>query len=159
MEDILTRYEKVTTLRAQLLVDWETPKRWGIIREYYRMVEPLLLEGYRLSPYELGLGEKLTPIEYALWSDIRYMGLPFYMQYPVGRRFVDFGDPRMKIAIEADSAKWHTPEKDLIRDRELRNEGWRVFRIGGSDCFKRDALFEVAHAYGVNLEVDEEEYA
>jgi len=78
----------------------------------------------------------LTPIERALWHDIRAESLVLYPQYPVGRFFVDFGNPVWKVAIECDGARWH---KDAARDAERQHEieasGWAVYRITGRDCF------------------------
>jgi very-short-patch-repair endonuclease len=140
---------KINKLRAELEGAWDTPRRWGIIREYYAIRGPQIRGGYRLSPYELGLGENLTPIEAAVWQEIRCVGLPFYPQYPVGRRFVDFGDPKMQIAIEVDGKAYHTPEKDAKKDAELAEQGWRVFRITGRDAiYRQHNLAEIFRIYG-----------
>lgn len=136
----------------ELRRDWETPKRWNLIRKFYRDVEPLILDGQRVSPYMIPLADFMTPIEYAVWCDIRCYGLPFYMQYPVGRRFVDFGDPVTKIAIEVDGAAYHSPEKDAKKTAEILDEGWHLFRVTGRDAiYKQDAIARVASIYGVNI--------
>lgn len=145
-------------LRLKLLEHWDSPRRWEIIRTYYAEVTPRILAGYRLDPYALGLGDKMTPIEFALWQEIRYHGLPFYPQYPVGRRFVDFGDPVYRIAVEADGAAYHSKERDELRDFELKREGWRVFHITGRVAFtQRRALAPVLLIYGIVLEDEDEE--
>jgi very-short-patch-repair endonuclease len=136
---------------------WDTPKRWEIIRAYYKQVTPHILAGGRLDPYILGMADKMTPIEYALWQEIRYHGLPFFPQYPVGRRFVDFGDPVMKIAIEADGAAYHSKERDELRNHEIARQGWQVFHVRGRDAlYARDALKEILEVYGVKQEEDPE---
>lgn len=147
--DLFKRRIEVSGIREQLKEYWDTPYRWNLIREYYKSVDHIICEGDRLSPYEIGLEEYLTPIELPLWNEIRCYGLPFYMQYPVGRRFVDFGDPHMRVAIEADGKAYHSPEKDSAKNAELLAEGWRVFRIIGKDAkFHPDPLMDVAHLYG-----------
>jgi very-short-patch-repair endonuclease len=92
-----------------------------------------------MDPYEWdqrGTGIKLTPIEAALWHDIRAEACVLYPQLPVGRFFVDFGNPAAKVAIECDGAAWHTDEaKDKARQAEIEHMGWTVYRITGSDCF------------------------
>ena len=129
---------------------WESRDRWRVIREYYAGVAPLILRGERVPVYELGLGNHMTPIEHAVWCEIRYHGLPFYLQYPVGRRFVDFGDPVKQIAIEVDGAAYHTPRKDAIRDAELFAHGWGVLHISGRDAFlEENILAPVLEIYGL----------
>ncbi len=77
----------------------------------------------------------MTPIEAALWHDIRAVDIVVYPQYPVGRFFVDFGNPVAGVAIECDGARWHTDkEKDAVRDAALKRLGWTVYRIIGRDC-------------------------
>lgn len=90
------------------------------------------------DPYIDGLANYLTPIESALWTDIRTVGhMPMLMQVPVGRYFVDFGDLESRIALEADGKEFHNQERDAIRDEWLWiNEGWRVFRVSGAQCMR-----------------------
>lgn len=77
-----------------------------------------------------------TPIEQAAWGDIRCAGLPLWPQLPVGRFFVDFGNPVVKVVLECDGKEWHDERKDAERDRELNSMGWRVFRASGRRCKK-----------------------
>jgi len=77
----------------------------------------------------------LTPIEAAIWSDIRAYGLPFWPQFPVGKYIVDFADPVRRIALECDGAAYHNPIKDRARDVVLEKMGWTTYRIPGRDCF------------------------
>lgn len=146
-EDRFDHFQQARQIREELAASWETKQRWNLIRRYYEMVTPDIMDGIRISPYEIGLGEKMTPIEYALWCEIRYVGLPFYLQYPVGRRFVDFGDPVFRIAIEADGAAYHTPAGDAQKDSELRSFGWRVFRVKGKDALWRDNALDFLMGY------------
>lgn len=76
----------------------------------------------------------MTPIEAAIWSDIRELGLPLWPQLPVGRVFVDFGNPVKRVAVECDGAQWHDKDRDALRDVYLGNMGWRVYRIPGRLC-------------------------
>jgi hypothetical protein len=53
----------------------------------------------------------------------------------VDKYFIDFAHPLKKIAIECDGKDFHlNKEKDQIRSRVLRDLGWTIYRISGSDC-------------------------
>jgi hypothetical protein len=115
---------------------------WNSIRSFYRKWQDEILEAGRNQWAEddaylwdhVG-GITLTPIENWLWSDIRAVGAVLYPQYPVGRFFVDFGNPVARVAIECDGAAFHQDkEKDAARDAELERMGWTVYRITGKDC-------------------------
>jgi very-short-patch-repair endonuclease len=140
-------YSRMWELSQELKKSWDTPRRWSIIREYYGIVTPRIKEGKRVSPYGICIADFLTPIEVGIWHDIRSYGLPFYPQYPVGRYFVDFGDPVRRNAIECDGKQWHDKKKDAERDRKLGDEGWTVFRFPGKDCWKQDVLNDLVDYY------------
>lgn len=115
------------------------------IREHYTLMEPHIFEVSKreiqrwVSPYcSIDWPLTFSPIEMATWGVIRSYGrAPLYPQYPVGRYFVDFGNPVVKVALECDGKEWHTDKaKDLRRDTKLRELGWKVFRIGGAECFR-----------------------
>lgn len=116
------------------------------IKEHYEFLTPLIIARQNthirawVNPYTefLEWGHIFSPIEEQTWQAIRCFGkAPFYPQYPVGRYFVDFGNPHIKVAIECDGAKWHQDkEKDKNRDLELKKMGWKVYRISGSDCVR-----------------------
>lgn len=81
-----------------------------------------------------------TPIEAAIWSDIRTYGLPFWPQFPVGKYVVDFADPVRRIVLECDGAAYHDAAKDRQRDAALEKMGWTTYRIPGRDCFAEDVI-------------------
>lgn len=114
---------------------------WSGIRCFYAHHDMAIHQAgpsqFGIDPYawEHDGGITLTPIERALWSDIRASGAVLYPQYPVGRRFVDFGNPCAKVAIECDGAQWHTDaEADARRQREIEANGWTVYRFTGREC-------------------------
>jgi very-short-patch-repair endonuclease len=94
----------------------------------------------------------LTPIEAAIWSDIRCYGLPFWPQFPVGRFVVDFADPVRKIALECDGAAYHDADKDARRDALLADMGWRTYRIPGRDCFDEQVVLRNLDGTSFTLE-------
>ena len=134
----------------QIRENWDNQRRWIWIRSYYKTVLPIIEAEGVFNPYLSGLAEKFTPIERLVWFDLRRYGMRFYPQYPVGRRFVDFGDPLRNVAIEVDGAAYHTPEKDAKKDAELAHAGWRVFRISGRDAMSPEEVLEpLLSLYGI----------
>lgn len=113
------------------------------IKEFYNSLTPLILKytdgRCRVSPYgNINWIDKFTDIEFQTWQVIRCYGCSLYPQYPVGKYFVDFGNPVLKIAIECDGKEYHLDkEKDYRRDLELSKLGWTVFKITGADCNRK----------------------
>lgn len=113
---------------------------WRAVRAFYQANQAEIMKSaseWGVDPYEWEQHARvrMTPIESALWGDIRLVGLVLYAQYPVGRFFVDFGNPVAKVAIECDGAAYHLDAaKDAARERELNEMGWKVYRISGRDC-------------------------
>lgn len=116
--------------------DWHDALRHNY-RMYARAVERgLVTWSTPNDPYTVADWAMLfTPIEAAIWSDIRCYGLPFWPQFPVGRFIVDFADPVRKIAIECDGAAYHDRDKDSRRDALLADMGWKTYRVPGRECF------------------------
>lgn len=117
------------------------PNRWQEIRVHYsenaKAIQETPKHEWAIHPYAWDKGiMAFTPIEAALWHDIRALGVVLYPQFPVGGVFVDFANPKAKVAIECDGRAFHTDaKKDAERDSSLREQGWTVYRIGGSNCF------------------------
>lgn len=116
---------------------------WERIRAHYKHNEKAIHQAgandWGIDPYawDSDAGIELTPIEESLWQDIRAIGAVMYPQFPVGRRFVDFGNPCAKVAIECDGRAFHQDAAaDAQRQREIEHEGWTVYRISGRACKK-----------------------
>lgn len=115
-------------------------ERFAAIRAHYKRELPRMLAVYRetgrvlFDPYRLDFTSDQTPIEAAVWGDLRAAGLPFYPQIPALGYFLDFADPFNRIAIECDGKEWHGAEKDVKRDARLAAAGWLVYRIPGWKC-------------------------
>ena len=113
---------------------------WARIRAHYKRATPAILacekNEWALDAYAWeALGAiHFTPIEEGLWHDIRAVDVVLYPQYPVLNFFVDFANPKAKVAIECDGAAYHDASKDAERDAQLRAAGWTVYRISGRDC-------------------------
>lgn len=117
--------------------DWR--KRFSDIRWNYAQYAELVRQGkaswcandsYRIAYWQ----DLFTPIEAALWHEIRRQNLAMWPQLPVGKYFVDFGNPELKIAIECDGEEFHDWEQDARRDREMQAMGWQLYRIPGWRC-------------------------
>jgi very-short-patch-repair endonuclease len=149
MRDALPTYVELMTGRLEAQIDYKPvlpatdwrDKLDQIRRNYeehQRAVDLGLNSWLRGDPYEIADWALLfTPIEAAMWSEIRCSRLPtFWPQLPVGRFYVDFGNPALKVAIECDGKQFHDPIKDAARDVEMSKMGWTVFRIDGAGCLK-----------------------
>lgn len=111
----------------------KTAKVWSFLRRMYAEILPRIIERGRWNPYIVDWD--MTPIEYDVWCSIRYYNVrPMCPQLPVGRYFVDFGDPVRRIAFECDGKRFHDCERDAKRDAELRELGWQVYRFEGWRC-------------------------
>lgn len=112
---------------------------WSAIRDHYQALEPQIMaqrkDEWATDPYAWGGVVRLTPIEDWLWAHIRDSNAVFYPQWPAGRFFLDFANPKAKVAIECDGAEFHKDwQKDKRRDEELASMGWVVYRIPGWRC-------------------------
>lgn len=87
------------------------------------------------SPPRLGLYDSLW--ERRLAEAMRVRGLQPVPQFPVGTRYLDFALEAngRKIDVEVDGRRWHTDASgnrkvaDILRDREMRQRGWKVLRF------------------------------
>lgn len=126
-------------------------ERWNALRAFYALIDTKDYE-----PYFVDWMKIMTPIESAVWQDIRQFGLPFWPQYPACGVFFDFADPHKKIAIECDGKRWHDAKVDAERDKKANECGWSVYRLSGAECFRDDAhLHELAEEC---RETDSEEF-
>lgn len=114
-------------------------KRRPALRQFYRLAAPQIYEAgpgeWGIDPYEVDWISVFTPIEIALWHDIRAADLVMYPQYPIDGYFVDFANPAANVCIECDGSQWHQDaEKDAIRQRAIEAKGWTMYRITGRAC-------------------------
>src|SRR4051812_14142441 len=81
-----------------------------------------------------------SPIEEILYNEFVSYGITPELQYPARGYFIDLAFPKIKLAIEADGAEWHSTAKQISRDvgREIRLEkdGWTIVRFTGSEIHK-----------------------
>lgn len=152
LRQLRAEFERAEIIRPlaeniRLARDWK--ERLTAIKWYYRQVQMDIdrtpCDEWAFDVYEVDWPMYFTPIESAIWSDIRRLGLVLYPQYPVrtvddcGQEertfFCDFGNPARKVAVECDGKTFHNnPSRDQERDRRLRRAGWTVYRFTGSQC-------------------------
>lgn len=129
------RIDRAARRISEALNNKDLGERFAALRALYREAHEEVMSG-TYDPYMADWCRVFSPIEYEVWCSIRYYGLPMHPQYPVGRYFVDFGDPIKKIAVECDGKQWHNPAKDRARDDELADLGWDVYHIEGWRCMR-----------------------
>jgi hypothetical protein len=124
--------------RSRALIDSKgTPQHWLLLREIYEEITLKIFKyNGRADPYFVDWSALFTPIEVMAWSEVRSNGMHMFPQYPVGRYFLDFADPRNKIALECDGKQWHDEAKDRRRDADLFEMGWCVYRATGAECMR-----------------------
>jgi very-short-patch-repair endonuclease len=77
-----------------------------------------------------------TDAETKLWNRVRNRqvgGHKFVRQEPVGRYICDFVCREKLLVIEVDGGQHSGSQRDQIRDRFLRSQGYRVMRFWNND--------------------------
>jgi very-short-patch-repair endonuclease len=111
------------------------------IKDHYEYLLPFIIKASErdikkwASFDPMPLLAMMSPIEKQTWYALKFIGhAPMYPQYPVGKYFVDFGNPIVKVAIECDGKEFHQDKKkDQERDEQLKDLGWTIYRITGSE--------------------------
>jgi very-short-patch-repair endonuclease len=113
-------------------------QRKDIVAFYAKHTERIMesTRGYRIDKYRIPHLDSRTPIEKMAFNACITEGFAMYPEYPVGRFFLDLGNPRLKIGLELDGLEFHQDwVKDSKRDVELwERHGWKVFRASGARC-------------------------
>lgn len=117
--------------------------RFDALRDFYECVEARITSSpahrWAIDPYAVDWGKVFSPIEWALWCEMRNIGAVLYPQYPIGRYFADFANPIARVVIECDGAAWHTNKAaDATRQAYLEARGWTVYRITGAACLSEE---------------------
>jgi len=127
------------------MVKTEERKRYFAIledlKEFYTTHEKYILDLAKKYPtkwyysYVVDYNTFFSPIEKLAWNCMRVKGsVVLYPQYPVGKYFIDFGNPYFKIALELDGKEFHKDwAKDRERDLALSHLGWTTYRVSGTE--------------------------
>lgn len=104
-----------------------------VLRQYYMDAMPEIID---LAKKSLNVWADIYPFDWkfnknerSLWNSIRMKPMVMYPEFPVFNRFVDFGNPYLRIALEADGRTFHDRDKDTERDITLLRAGWKTFRV------------------------------
>ena|SRR6266545_4788951 len=95
----------------------------------------------------------MSPIEAELYEAMRREGLSSIPQFYIRGYYVDFAFPDVRVAVEADGAAYHGPDRrqrDRKRDWILRQDGWTVKRFHGTTIHRKAANC----AYVIKREVE-----
>ncbi len=77
-----------------------------------------------------------TDAETVLWNRIRNRqidGHKFARQVPIGRYICDFVCREKRVVIDVDGGQHNDSAEDVVRDRYLIAEGYRVLRFWNND--------------------------
>jgi very-short-patch-repair endonuclease len=160
-DEWLERRAKLKQLKLEFASLETIQQKWGYLRKIYAELMPDILAASAQSkwrmidPYFIDWAPFLSPIEYDAWQSIRNKGLPFYPQFPILNYFIDFANPRFKIGLELDGKDYHDPIKDKARDERLFEEGWRIFRVAGAECYTPFKQYEEIRQLDYENERDE----
>lgn len=89
------------------------------------------------------LRKNLTEAEKYLWYMLRAenLGVKFRHQTPIGNFIVDFVCYEKKIIIELDGGQHYESTNDLVRDKWLKSEGFKVLRFWNNEVLEnRDGV-------------------
>jgi very-short-patch-repair endonuclease len=121
--DFHGRYAKASDWRLKQLV----------VQDAYKHFLPSIIEaaktGHSIDPNIVTW--KFSLVEDAAWYQIRALGLPLYPQFPILDYFADFADPFRKIVVEVNRSKPQNKKSDNLREKLMREAGWKVHRING----------------------------
>ena len=86
-----------------------------------------------------------SPFQRAVATKLRSLGYDIHEEVATGGKFIDLGvvDPehpgRYILGIECDGASYHSSmwarDRDRLREQQLRNRDWRLYRIWSTDWF------------------------
>ena len=90
-----------------------------------------------------------TDAERALWRLLRsrrFAEVKFRRQVPIGRWIVDFVSFEQSLIVEADGSQHADSARDVERDADLNQRGFRILRFWNNDILLRpvsvaDAIF------------------
>jgi len=72
---------------------------------------------------------------------------PIIPQYKVGKYFLDFAMPAIKLGMEIDGLAYHNGQESFMRDRkrqrEIESQGWRIVRFAA-----KEISLDVSSCYG-----------
>ncbi|MEW6767843.1 MAG: DUF559 domain-containing protein [Pseudomonadota bacterium] len=80
-----------------------------------------------------------TDAEIALWRllrDRRLAAMKFRWQVPIGEWIADFVSFNRHLIVEADGSKHASCTRDVLRDRDLADRGFRILRFWNNEILQ-----------------------
>ncbi|HAH08561.1 MAG TPA: DNA methyltransferase, partial [Alphaproteobacteria bacterium] len=96
----------------------------------------------RSRPLAKSFRRRLSSAEAILWSRLKgrqFFGLHVRRQHPIGPYIADFACGQLMLVIELDGDQHGLDENrrhDEARDDFIREQGWRIVRIGNAEVYK-----------------------
>ena len=94
----------------------------------------------RLTRFAKDLRKTSTDAEVLLWSRLRakqFEGIKFRRQQPIDGCIVDFVTFERRVIVEVDGGQHaESTEKDIERDRHLRQTGFKVLRFWNNEVLQ-----------------------
>jgi len=80
----------------------------------------------------------MTDAEFKLWKYLRnrQTGVKFRRQCPIDNCIVDFVCFEKRLIIEVDGSQHIESDEDIIRDKHLKSQNFRVLRFWNTDILK-----------------------
>jgi very-short-patch-repair endonuclease len=92
---------------------------------------------------------RATRAELKLWNRLRShaLGHKFVRQFPIGPYVVDFTCRERRLVIEVDGGQHADNARDALRDRWLRDRGYRILRFWNNEVLANaDGVLQVIAA-------------
>jgi len=80
-----------------------------------------------------------TDAERKLWAALRswqFSGYKFRRQHPIEQYIVDFACTKYHLIVEADGGQHAENKRDILRTKQLEEQGWKVLRFWNTDILK-----------------------
>jgi very-short-patch-repair endonuclease len=93
----------------------------------------------RLRGFARGMRSKPTEAEERLWGALRNRRLDklkFRRQAPIGSYIADFVCMEAKLIVEVDGTQHAENRRNVVRDGELQERGFRVLRFRNDDVMR-----------------------
>ncbi len=103
-----------------------------------------------LTPHAQELRNEPTLAEKHFWAILRFKGMSvkFRRQAVIGRYIVDFVCYEKKLVIEVDGGQHNQSGKDVVRDKWLRSQGFKVLRFWNNEVLSNlDGVYQTIEGH------------
>jgi len=110
---------------------------FNTIKEIYDsyLIQPRVIEDQRMPVSIAPWDEILNPVEFRIYEDTRYIGLPLHPRFPVyDQTYLHFANPFKKIGIEI-LFKHSSPDIVYRKRRFLEAGGWMIHVVRSQNTY------------------------